>query len=188
MSDIYLAGGCFWGLQRLMQSLKGVSDTVCGYANGNSRQKATYESVCRGDTGFRETVKVEYDSEKISLEAILFAFFSVIDPTVKNRQGNDVGSQYQTGIYYVDDKSKETALRVAEIAKKKHHRFEVEIKPLSCFYEAEEYHQYYLDKNPRGYCHIPQEEIEKISRMVFDPAAYFKIDEKRIEKLYGPPV
>lgn len=183
MNFIYLAGGCFWGLEKLMSSLPGVTETVCGYANGNSEKDAVYEKVCGGGTGFREAVKVGYKPEKISLEAILFAFFAAIDPTVKNRQGNDVGSQYQTGIYYTDGESKKTALRIAETEQKRHGRFEVEIGPLSCFYEAEEYHQRYLDKNPRGYCHIPRGEIERISRMAFDPAPYSEIDERRIGTL-----
>ena len=95
---IYLAGGCFWGLEHLMQSIPGVIDAQSGYANGTCEADADYKTVCAGSTGFRETVRVEYDSEKVSLDALLLAYFYVIDPTVQNRQGNDVGSQYQTGI------------------------------------------------------------------------------------------
>ena len=95
---IYLAGGCFWGLEKLMQSIPGVIRVTSGYANGDPSVKPTYSEVCKGGTGYRETVRVEYKEDKISLDAILFTFFAGIDPTVKNRQGNDIGSQYQTGI------------------------------------------------------------------------------------------
>ena len=96
---IYLAGGCFWGIEHLMQSIPGVIDAESGYANGTCKADAEYKTVCSGETGFRETVRVEYDPEKVSLDALLLTYFYVIDPTKQNRQGNDVGSQYQTGIY-----------------------------------------------------------------------------------------
>ncbi len=171
---IYLAGGCFWGTELLMQSMNGVIDVKSGYANGTCREDANYKSVCTGKTGFRETVRVEYDPEKISLDAILLAYFYVIDPTVRNRQGNDVGTQYQTGIYYTNDKAKETVERIAEIEKSRRKKFEVEISPLYNFYMAEEYHQDYLIKNPKGYCHIPRTEIELFSKLKIDPGDYTK--------------
>ena len=96
---IYLAGGCFWGMEQLMQSIPGVLDAESGYANGTCEADANYQTVCKGDTGFRETVRVEYDPEQVSLDALLLAYFYVIDPTVENQQGNDRGSQYQTGVY-----------------------------------------------------------------------------------------
>ena len=102
---IYLAGGCFWGLEKLMQSIPGVVRGTSGYANGDPSVRPTYSEVCTGKTGYRETVRVEYKENEISLDAILFTFFAAIDPTVKNRQGNDTGSQYQTGIYYTDERS-----------------------------------------------------------------------------------
>ena len=105
---IYLAGGCFWGIEHLMQSIPGVIDAQSGYANGTGEEDADYQTVCTGETGFRETVRVEYDPEQVSLDALLLAYFYVIDPTVKNRQGNDIGTQYQTGIYYTNDAAKET--------------------------------------------------------------------------------
>lgn len=169
---IYLAGGCFWGIQKLMQSIPGVISATSGYANGDAGETPTYQSVCTGKTGHRETVRVEYDPEKVSLDAILFAFFSVIDPTVKNAQGPDHGTQYQTGVYYADDRSKETVERVAAVERERHSPFAVEIGPLRCFFEAEEYHQHFLDKNPPGYCHIPYETIRLLSRMATDPANY----------------
>lgn len=169
---IYLAGGCFWGLQKLMQSLPGVVNTVSGYANGTSDKNPTYRAVCSGTTGFRETVRVEYDPRRTSLDTLLYAYFAVIDPTVKNAQGNDKGTQYQTGIYYTDEASGRTIAQIVAIQRERHPQFAVETKPLECFYDAEEYHQNYLDKNPSGYCHIPPKEMEKISQIVIDPAEY----------------
>ena len=171
---IYLAGGCFWGLEKLMQSIPGVTDAVSGYANGTGEADANYRTVVGGKTGFRETVKVTYDPERVSLDALLLAYFYVIDPTVENRQGNDVGSQYQTGVYYVDDESKETVERIAALERGRRTKFVVEIGPLVNFFPAEEYHQNYLDKNPGGYCHIPRAEIELFSRLRIDPGDYRK--------------
>lgn len=169
---IYLAGGCFWGMEKLMRSIPGVTDAVSGYANGTEEADANYRAVCSGKTGFRETVKVEYHSDQVSLDALLLAYFYVIDAKAKNRQGNDIGSQYQAGIYYTDDESKEIVERIAEIEAGRVAGFAVEIEPLRSFYPAEEYHQRYLDKNPGGYCHIPAEEIKLFSRLTIDPGKY----------------
>lgn len=171
---IYLAGGCFWGMEKLMQSIAGVTDVVSGYANGTGEQDARYETVVRGNTGFRETVRVTYDPAKVSLDALLLAYFYVIDPTIENRQGNDLGTQYQTGIYYTDDDAKATVERIAALEKGRVDKFSVEIKPLKNFYPAEEYHQHYLDKHPGGYCHIPTDEIELFSKLQIDPGDYRK--------------
>lgn len=170
--EIYLAGGCFWGLEKLMASIPGVLSAVSGYANGSSAQLASYEAVCSGGTGFREAVKVLYDPSLVSLDALLFAFFQVIDPTVKNRQGNDIGPQYQSGIYYTDEAAKETVTRIASLERERVDPFCMEIGPLQNFYPAEEYHQKYLDKNPGGYCHIPRGEIARLSKAVVDPGQY----------------
>lgn len=171
---IYLAGGCFWGIEALMQSIPGVIDAQSGYANGTGQADADYRMVCTGKTGFRETVRVEYDPEQVSLDALLLAYFYVIDPTVTNRQGNDIGSQYQTGIYYTNNKAKETVERIADLERSRSKEFLVEIGPLVNFYPAEDYHQDYLEKNPGGYCHIPREEIELFSRLRIDPGDYQK--------------
>lgn len=171
---IYLAGGCFWGIEYLMQSIPGVIDARSGYANGSGEAEANYKDVCKGNTGFRETVRVEYDPDKVSLDALLLAYFYVIDPTVKNQQGNDKGTQYQTGIYYTNDKAKETVERIAGIERGRRKKFYVEIGPLKNFYLAEEYHQDYLEKNPAGYCHIPKDEIKLFSTLRIDPGDYQK--------------
>ena len=169
---IYLAGGCFWGLEKLMQSLPGVREVTSGYANGDAAVKPTYERVIRDNTGYRETVRVEYDPDKVSLDAILFAYFAVIDPTIENAQGNDRGSQYQTGVYYVGEASEKIVERVVAIEKERAEEFVVEVEPLERFYDAEEYHQNYLEKNPLGYCHISPEEIREASEMIVDPGDY----------------
>ena len=171
---IYLAGGCFWGIEALMQSIPGVLDAQSGYANGTGPEDAAYQTVCTGTTGFRETVRVEYDPERVSLDALLLAYFYVIDPTVQNRQGNDIGSQYQTGVYYTNDRAKETVERIAAIERGRSQAFFVEIGPLVNFYPAEEYHQDYLAKNPGGYCHIPREEMELFAGLRIDPGDYQK--------------
>ncbi len=173
-SVIYLAGGCFWGMERLMQSIPGVLDAQSGYANGTGEADANYAAVCTGATGFRETVRVEYDPDQVSLDALLLAYFYVIDPTVQDRQGNDRGTQYQTGVYYTNDSARETVERIAAIERGRSEAFFVEIGPLLNFYPAEEYHQDYLEKNPGGYCHIPLAEIELFSRLRIDPGDYQK--------------
>ena len=117
---------------------------------------------------------MEYDPEQVSLDALLLAYFYVIDPTVQNRQGNDRGSQYQTGVYYTNDKARETVERIADIERGRSEKFFVEIGPLKNFYPAEEYHQNYLEKNPNGYCHIPRAEMELFSRLRIDPGDYRK--------------
>ena len=180
---IYLAGGCFWGIEHLMQSIPGVIDAQSGYANGRRAEDANYTTICNSDTGFRETVRVEYDPEQISLDAILLAYFYVIDPTVQNRQGNDIGSQYQTGVYYTNDIARETVERIAELERSRSAGFYVEIGPLLNYYPAEEYHQDYLQNNPFGYCHIPLEEIRLFSSLRIDPGDYKKPAEETIRDM-----
>lgn len=158
---IIFAGGCFWGLQKLMDGLPGVLETRAGYANGKEAADAHYERVCGGETGFKEAVEVIYNPLEIALDTLLSVFFQVIDPTVADRQGNDVGHQYQTGIYYIDAAQKAVVERAASMVAAGGEPFMVEIGPLENFYPAEEYHQHYLDKNPGGYCHISLEKMAK---------------------------
>ena len=166
-----------------------LSATGAATGAGTGQADANYPAVCQGGTGFRETVRVEYDPDKVSLDALLLAYFAVIDPTVENRQGNDVGTQYQTGIYYTNADVQAEVERIAAIEKSRVDKFAVEIGPLKNFYPAEEYHQDYLDKNPDGYCHIPTEEIELFSHLTIDPGDYQKpaedvIREKLSEEQY----
>lgn len=154
MKEIYLAGGCFWGLEEYMSRIEGVVDTEVGYANGQ-RNNPTYEQVCTGTTGHAETTFIEYDNNIITLETLLNRFWSIIDPTLLNRQGNDIGNQYRTGIYYVDKNDLRIINKTLNEQKIKYDKEIVtEIAPLSVFFTAEEYHQDYLKKNPGGYCHI----------------------------------
>lgn len=179
---IYLAGGCFWGMEKLMQSLPGVTDAVSGYANGTGERAPTYEQVCMGGTGFRETVRVMYDPAVITLPQIIQAYFLVINPTVANRQGNDIGTQYQTGIYYTDEDDKKTVERIVAAEAKKYSPFAVEHGPLINFYEAEDYHQDYLEKNPGGYCHIPAHRISDVAALIAAEEGYEKPAQSRLEK------
>ncbi|HMM69402.1 MAG TPA: peptide-methionine (S)-S-oxide reductase MsrA [Gudongella oleilytica] len=154
MKDIYLAGGCFWGVQEYFSRIEGVVYTETGYANGKTKEP-DYRSVCTGTTGHAETVFVRYDEEKVGLKYLLEKFFRIIDPTLMNRQGNDIGTQYRTGIYYVDEEDAIIAkAAMDEVQKKYKIPLATELMPLSYYYPAEDYHQDYLKKNPFGYCHI----------------------------------
>lgn len=154
MEEIVLAGGCFWGIEEYMSRIKGVFETKVGYANG-TKKNPTYEEVCRKTTGHAESCYVKYDENIISLDELLVKFWEVVDPTISNKQGNDIGSQYRTGIFYTDENDLPVILKSKEMEQKKHEKpIVTEIEALSCFYDAEEYHQKYLKKNPGGYCHI----------------------------------
>lgn len=160
IKKIYLAGGCFWGIEEYYSRLEGVANTLAGYANGTTANPV-YKEVCTGTTNFAETVMVEYYSDIISLEDILDHFFGIINPTTLNRQGNDVGTQYRSGIYYVDNEDLPVIdAKIAEVQKRYHCPVVTEVKKLENFYEAEEYHQKYLKKNPNGYCHVDFSKLE----------------------------
>ena len=161
---LYFAGGCFWGMEKVFTLLDGVTETCTGYANGHTANPR-YEDICRNDTGYRETVRVTYDPKIISAETLLEAYFLCIDPTLKDQQGEDIGTQYQTGVYYRSDALGETVRRYFAEEAKKYERFEVELEPLKVFYEAEEYHQKYLDKMPNGYCHITAVEMDEVRKL-----------------------
>ncbi|MGG7059049.1 peptide-methionine (S)-S-oxide reductase MsrA [Clostridium tertium] len=154
MKKIVLAGGCFWGVEEFLSRINGVIYTEVGYANGRT-ENPTYEDVCYKNTYFAEACLVEYDEKVLSLEDLLKEYWSIIDPTVLNRQGPDVGSQYRTGIYYLNDNDIETILKSKEENQMNYDKKIVtEVVPLITYYKAEEYHQKYLKKNPNGYCHI----------------------------------
>ena len=157
MKEIYLAGGCFWGLQKYFDCATGVLETQAGYANGTT-ENPNYVQVCCGGSGFAEVVRLRYDERKLSLRDVLNLFFYAIDPTTENRQGNDIGEQYRTGIYYMDEADAE---EIRSYVRKEQEKYEdpivTEVKPLKNYYTAEEYHHKNLDRNPRGYCHIGKE-------------------------------
>lgn len=151
---IYLAGGCFWGMEGYFKRINGVLKTEVGYANGHT-ENPTYEEVCQQNTGHAETIKVEYDADIISLTDILRHFFRVIDPTTLNRQAHDVGTQYRSGIYYTDPADHDIIQATINAEQGRYKApIVVENLPLEQYFPAEEYHQEYLDKNPGGYCHI----------------------------------
>ena len=151
---IYLAGGCFWGVEAFISRLKGVNSTEVGYANGNDLAP-TYEKVCSGKTGHAETVKATYNPKIIALDEILESFFKIIDPHTRNRQGPDIRTQYRTGIYWQEASQRDTVIKfLRKKQKESSERIVVEAHEISNFYPAEEYHQKYLEKNPQGYCHV----------------------------------
>ena len=153
---IYFAGGCFWGTEAFLKNIRGVIETEVGYANGKTANPS-YEEVCYDNTGHAETVYVKYDSDLLPLEKLIDIFFQAIDPTSVNRQGNDYGNQYRSGIYFSDPNDEKIILKEIERLQKNYpQKIAVEIKALSNFYLAEAYHQDYLDKNKNGYCHIPK--------------------------------
>ena len=155
MRTIYLAGGCFWGMQKFFDQFEGVLSTQVGYANGPDRAP-TYQEVCR-NSGHAETVRIDYDEGKLSLDKLLELYFLVIDPLSVNKQGGDEGIQYRTGVYYTNpDQLPMIQAAFEKEAAKVGAPLAVELLPLTNFFPAEEYHQKYLDKNPGGYCHIPQ--------------------------------
>ncbi len=178
---IYFAGGCFWGVEKFMSSLPGVISAVSGYANA-SVENPTYKQVTEGDTKARETVKVVYDDSIIHLKTLVFSYFTIIDPTIENRQGHDVGSQYQAGIYYGSEEDYPSIKFVLDIESKRYDEIKVEIKMLENFYAAEEYHQKYLDKNPQGYCHVPFDKMKKARELKVDAGNYNRLSDKEIEE------
>ena len=184
---IYLAGGCFWGLEKLMQSIPGVTDATSGYANGREGAKPSYKAVCAGDTDFRETVRVTYDPAHVSLETMLFQFFAVIDPTQKNRQG----ARYR---HAVPDRRVLHGRGVAErpwrpsrpSSASGTRRLPWRSRPLENFFEAEEYHQDYLDKNPGGYCHIPPAAFRKAAQLRVDAGKYPRPSKEELKQTLTP--
>lgn len=157
---VIVAGGCFWGLEDLLKNLNGVTSTKVGYSGGDF-DDPNYADIRTGKTGHAEAVRVEYDEDEISLKEILHYFFKIHDPTTKNRQGNDVGSSYRSAVFYRDDAQKAIIENVIEEVNEIG-RFENAVVTIVTlekeFYDAEEYHQNYLQKNPHGYtCHFERD-------------------------------
>ncbi|MBQ8202578.1 MAG: peptide-methionine (S)-S-oxide reductase MsrA [Clostridia bacterium] len=157
---IYLAGGCYWGVEKYAASIPGVLETEVGFANGRLAAPA-YVQVKKGDTGHAETVRIAYDADVISLRTLLRLFFRIIDPTSFEKQGEDEGNQYRTGVYWCDPADEGTVRdELAALQARYDAPLAVEALPLRSFWPAEEYHQKYLDKNPTGYCHVPWDMID----------------------------
>lgn len=156
LKEVYFAGGCFWGTEHFFQQIRGVVSTEVGYANGN-KKNPTYEEVVSHTTGFTEAVKVKYDPEVVDLKLLIELYFKTIDPTSLNKQGNDRGDNYRTGIYSTDKETEAIVkAEVTKLAKNYAQPVVVETIPLKNFYAAESYHQDYLDKNPGGYVILNQ--------------------------------
>jgi peptide-methionine (S)-S-oxide reductase len=153
LQSITLGGGCFWCLEAVYELVDGVSAVESGYSNGHV-MNPSYEQVCGGDTGHVEVVKVSFDAERISLREVLEIFFHIHDPTTRNRQGNDVGTQYRSGIYFTDAEQERVAREVLGEANAAHQgKVVTELKPLANYSKAEDYHQHYFARNPgQGYC------------------------------------
>ena len=178
---IYLAGGCFWGVEEYFSRVPGVIDAESGYANGKG-DTTKYELVSQ--TGHAETVKITYNVKKISLKEILLHYFRIIDPTSKNKQGNDQGTQYRTGVYYKDEADLNTINQVFdEVAKKYDKPLAVEKEALKNYVKAENYHQDYLKKNPNGYCHI---DVNQAAYPVIEASRYPKPSDEEIKAKLSP--
>ncbi len=178
---IYFAGGCFWGVEEYFQRIDGVMDAVSGYANGNT-ENPSYEDVSHRDSGHAETVKVTYDETQVSLEQLIGYYLKIVNPTSINKQGNDVGSQYRTGIYYTRETDEVVITTLLSIEQQKYNDpIVIENLPLENFYEAEDYHQDYLQKNPFGYCHIDLTQSEE--EVIFiDPNNYQKPSDEELRE------
>lgn len=160
MKKIYLAGGCFWGVEHFLSLINGVKNTIVGYANSDI-DNPSYEDLKSHKSLASETVEVTYDENIITLKEILELFFKIIDPTIIDRQGHDIGHQYRTGIYYIDENDIETInICINNLSKQYDKPIVTEILKLENFTKAEEYHQDYLIKNPTGYCHIDPKMFE----------------------------
>ncbi len=175
--EIYMAGGCFWGLDAYLAQVEGVISTESGYANGQT-DTTTYQQIHHTDHA--ETVNVVYDDSVVTLDTLISYYLRVVDPTSLNRQGNDQGRQYRTGLYYVDIADR--AIIEERLAKEATHYdapIVIEIEPLRNYCTAEEYHQKYLEKNPMGYCHI---DLTKVKEPMIDADAYHKPSEAALKE------
>lgn len=161
-----LGGGCFWCLEASFELLPGVKAVVSGYAGGKT-DNPSYKEVCSGETGHAEVVQIEYDPTKISFEKLLETFWEIHDPTTPNRQGNDIGTQYRSVIYYHNDAQKAVAEKAIAAEQKNLSRpIVTEVTPLKKFYVAETYHQDYFRNNPdQGYCQVVvRPKVEKVQK------------------------
>lgn len=166
LESVYMAGGCFWGIERYIQAISGVRSTQVGYAQ-STVERPTYDQVCSGSTDAVECVEVVYDLQMVSLRTLVLLFLDVIDPFSVDQQGNDKGRQYRSGLYWQQgNRAQETEFTKAlsELADRKGTYPVVEVEELRNFYAAEDDHQDYLLKHPGGYCHIPMEKIAGVSK------------------------
>ena len=182
LREIYYAGGCFWGVESYFSQIPGVQTVTAGYANGTV-ENPTYPQVCTGTTGYAETVHVVYNPDLVSLKDLTEHFFQIIDPLAENRQGNDVGDQYRSGIYYTDTGDLEVLQAVFDAEQARHTSpVRTELLPLRCYFLAEEYHQDYLEKNPGGYCHVDFSSLADFRQKV-DSSDYTRPSDRELRAL-----
>ena len=162
--EAIFAGGCFWGVEHLFEQVPGVVDAVSGYTGGTVANP-TYKQVCSGRTGHAEAVKVVFDPTQLSYEQLAKYFFEIHDPTQRDRQGPDVGSQYRSAVFYADDQQKRTAEKLIAQLRDNGYRVVTQVVPAGEFYPAEEYHQDYIDKHPDRACHAPVQRFDRPARM-----------------------
>jgi methionine-S-sulfoxide reductase len=152
----YLSGGCFWGMEELVKQIPGVLETEVGYTGGDI-PNATYEIVKLGNSGHAESLKIVFDSRQLTYRHLLFEFFRMHNPTTRNQQGNDIGKQYRSAIFYLNSNQNQIAeevIKTVDASAEWQHKVITEIVAFKVFYRAEEYHQKYLVKHPQGYtCH-----------------------------------
>lgn len=156
MKTIFLAAGCFWGAQHYLKQIRGIEETETGFANGNT-ENPTYKEVYTDCTGYAEAVRVVFDPQVLPLKKLLHLYFDCIEPTSVNQQGEDCGTRYRTGIYYIEPEDRLAIQEVYEEVQRGYSApLAVEVEPIRNFFAADESHQDYLDKHPDGYCHLPQ--------------------------------
>lgn len=154
MQQALLGGGCFWCVEAVFLQLKGVTKVVSGYAGGDMTNPS-YDDICQGDTNHAEVILIDFDESQISFKQLLDVFFTIHDPTTLNRQGNDVGTQYRSVIYYLNEEQQQQAHETIESLKAEDINIVTELSPAPAFYEAEEYHQNFFARNPgQGYCNF----------------------------------
>lgn len=182
LREIFFAGGCFWGVESYFSQVPGVRSATVGYANGDTANPS-YQEVCTGKTGHAETVHLVYDPDQVSLQTLTEHFFLIINPLTLNRQGNDSGSQYRSGVYYTDESDLELLQQVRDAEQEKYTApIQTELLPLRCYYLAEDYHQDYLEKNPGGYCHIDFSSLADFPRLE-QSSAYSRPSDQEIRSM-----
>jgi peptide-methionine (S)-S-oxide reductase len=172
MEQATFGGGCFWCTEAVFQNLKGVSKVVSGYMGGH-KENPKYDDICGGDTGHAEIIRIDYDPEQIAFEDLLLVFFKTHDPTTINRQGNDVGTQYRSVVFYENQEQRIAAENMIDQLDKEmvfDSTIVTEVSPISKFYEAEDYHQNYFNNNPdKGYCaYVIQPKLAKFTKDFWD--------------------